>query len=532
MPAIAATPNTRTAQGTGFTNYDDVLNANQSTAQGLGTAVGQGLQSQADAVNKNIADQSNQFQTGLTNANNQWNNVSAYATQLAQMANQGNYSGIANSTGTTGSSPTSQTAPTTDTGTSNTQTATDPTQNGSAFQAYQYTGPTGFANASNLTDQASNASAVGRQAGSVTGQEALLKQAVSGNNNYNQGDAAFDQALLQKYGQSQVNQGRNALSDVVTNANNAETNATTQAQNAASGVTAGKAALNSQINNAETNLNTIGTNQTNQNQQYASDLSAFATAMAPGGAGVASLTPQQQTDLQVIAQNPGQYIQGAGTTPIDTNNPSALKALASILSQPSAQSGGPTFTNDQYNAYNKLNAFEGNTNLTPANPSTYAATFNPAYSTALNPVTSTDAAAQSANQNGLNSVQNLIDTYTTKGMTQGFGNTLGAGSPAVSIVQGLGALQAGGNNPVITQAYNDFSKLAQSEQYGTAPPVNQTQLMSDLTNLQNYYQQQTQNTNNTINNGTMSVADYINSLLNPKAAPAAPVSTTNPTLRT
>lgn len=578
------TPNSRTAPGTGFTNYDDLINANQGTAQGLGTVVGKGLQSQADAVNSDVSNQTSQFQTGLTNANNQFNNVSAYANQLAQMGSAGNWAGIAGNSGTaptqTASTTDSSDTPATATNTAVTGAGTGTTSstavpqgsvnlnalssslatgstaspstgssngatsgtltgdpNGAQFNAYTYTGPTGLSNASKLTDESNAASAVGRQAASNTGQEALLKQDVGGqDSNYSQGMSQFDQALLQKYGQSQVNQGRNALSDVSTNANNAQTQATSQAQNAAANVTAQKGAINTQLNNTENNLNNIGTAATAQNAQYAADLSALAAATAPGGAGMSSLTPQQLQDLQVIAQNPSQYIQGADTTTLDTGNgTTALTALAQILGQPGAQIGGPTFTNDQYGAYNTINSFLGNPNPTPANPSTYTKLFDPNYNTALTPINNADTATQQTDQTNINNTSTAYSNLTNLFNTGKLSGNVGAQN-AQQIVNQVGAIQAtGGAIPIQSQAYTDANNLTNVIRDGQGQVVNgkpnavlqqyEAKLQSDLSNLQNYYAQQQQETNSSINQGTMTVAQYLQSLINPKAAPPALKST-------
>ena len=494
MATAPSAPNTRSTQGTGFTNYDDILNANQTSGQGLGDAVGSGLESQANAVNSSINNATNQFNTGLTNANSQWTNSGGtglydLAGQLASKATNQDWSGLAQS----------------------------PDVSGTAFNSYNYNGPSGLSNALNLTSQAHNASVAGAQAGTVQGQEALLKQDVAGNNNYTQGDSAFDQALLNKYGNAQVNQGRQALSNVDTNAQNAITQATGQAQNAQNTITAQKADVNKQLNSAESNLNNIGTAATNQNSQYQSDLSALASALSQGK-GISSLTAQQQTDLQTIAPNISQYVQGAGTNNIDTSSPqAAMTALSQILSQQNAQVGGPTFTNDQYNAYNNLNSFLGNPNTAPANPSTYAPIINPNYTTDLQSIANTDANAKASNQSKL---------ATANGLVSGLGQMSNSVQGINSIINQIGALQGGGTDPTLTQAYNDANDLkgALRSSNSTLPANNPTLLkvQSDLQNLQNYYAQQQQNTNSGIASGTMSVANYLNSLINPKAAPPAP----------
>lgn len=194
----AATP-----RGTGFTNIQSILAANQGNQ--LGSALQQGVNNQVQNVGQNI-------NSSLANFQNQVgaNNLNTTANQTAiQQA-------LANPTSAIGSGTQAQNI-----------------QNLFAqIRAGQYTGPTQMANANQLSQQANMVSNLGQEANTGAGQQELLQQFV-GQPGYNQGEQNLDQLLLGATGQQNLNAIKNQTQGIgqqYNQANIAAQQAVTQAQ--------------------------------------------------------------------------------------------------------------------------------------------------------------------------------------------------------------------------------------------------------------------------------------------------------------
>lgn len=346
-----AAANTRNAQGSGFTNYNDILNANKTSGQGLGDAVGKGLESQAGTVKTNVNNQTNDFNNGIQSANDKWSNstgtgVADLAKYYADQAAQGNYAGIA-------SGPTGQTV--------------DPKAAGTSFSGYNYSGPTGLKDVSGLQSQANSAMNVGKQAGSAQGQQNLLKQYVAGNNAYNQGESSFDQALLNKYGQGQINQGRKNLSNIGNTTNTAINNANSQANTTANAIGSEKndlinkltGTISGDANGVGGLLGTNGIGQT-QAQAYKTDAqntTAAINALIARG----NMTPEQKQlltpdHLSKLGIDPSQILN-------NTNSSFTDKTLSSYF-VPSSDTGGIRLDANQLGAANNIQAMLGHPAVT------------------------------------------------------------------------------------------------------------------------------------------------------------------------
>ena len=171
--AQAASYNPNKQQGSGYTNIQKVLNANQGNQ--LGQAVGSGIQNQTNEAQQNLNQGQQQFQQQTT----------------ANQANTGDNSALVqNVLGNT-----AQYAP----GGAN-------AAQGQQFQQLisgQYGGPTQLANQQQLQNQASNVAQLGQATGSQAGQMGLLQRFV-GNPQYTQGQQGLDQLLLGQTGQPQL----------------------------------------------------------------------------------------------------------------------------------------------------------------------------------------------------------------------------------------------------------------------------------------------------------------------------------------
>lgn len=168
-------------QGSGYTNIQSVLNANQNNQ--LGQTVGSGIQGQTAQAQNNLQQSQNQFNQ-QTNAN--------------QANTAGNSQLVQNVLGNT-----SQYAP----GSTN-------AQQGQQFQQLmsgQYAGPTQLNNASQIQNQASDVNQLGQATGSQAGQIGLLQRFV-GSPQYSKGQQNLDQLLLGQTGGPQLaNARRGAL---------------------------------------------------------------------------------------------------------------------------------------------------------------------------------------------------------------------------------------------------------------------------------------------------------------------------------
>jgi hypothetical protein len=197
----------RQQRGTGFTNIDRILNANQGAGQRMGQSIGSNLANQAGQVRQGIQQGVSTFQAGMNqgkagalNAIQQGQSLKqqagetpeAYATRLAQSTN-------------------------------------DFTKQGEQLRDAAYQGPNSLQNANQLQSQASGVSELGRLAGSSPGQSQLLRSQVAQRGNYTQGQNALDQLLLGKEGQSAIQQGRQSSAGINRQAQGAVLNAQNQA---------------------------------------------------------------------------------------------------------------------------------------------------------------------------------------------------------------------------------------------------------------------------------------------------------------
>jgi hypothetical protein len=195
--------------GTGFTNVQRLLNANQNS--NLGSTVSQGIQNAADTTR-------NQIQNSVTNFNN-----GSAANQVGGAGDvQARDSAITNIVGTGDvhamggvesglfqpSPNQSQQSPVTSSYNKLTDKPTD--ANVSQFQGYlnaQYKGPSSLADESTLQGSAQNAANLGNATQSFAGRQNLLSRFV-GSPQYTQGQQGLDSLILGKTGQDQLKAAR------------------------------------------------------------------------------------------------------------------------------------------------------------------------------------------------------------------------------------------------------------------------------------------------------------------------------------
>lgn len=200
QPNLALDQTGKRQKGTGFTNINKLLGANQGAGQQIGQAIGQ-----------NIGNQAGKFQTNLTQEQQKFGEEKQK-----------------NTFGDTDAAKVKA-------GISNVFSATPGVQQGNAanaedFQKYlagQYSGPQGLTNSGQLQQQAGNINQLGQATQSQSGREGLLRQMI-GKGQYTQGQQRMDSALLNQGGNQALKQVRQQTGQVGNLLGQAETDAQQQ----------------------------------------------------------------------------------------------------------------------------------------------------------------------------------------------------------------------------------------------------------------------------------------------------------------
>lgn len=299
--------------GTGFTNLQNVLQANQGNQ--LGSAVGQGIANVAQGATSGLQQSEDQFNT---------------QTQQQEAANTTQQNAAGNLIQ---------------------EAATNPTALGSQdytnylnSQQASYGGPAGLGNAQQLQSQGQQAGELGQLAGTSAGRGELLSEfAAKPGTNYSVGARDIDTALLGQTGGGQLQAARQQTVGLPQKINAGVQSAQNQAQAGATALAnlqaGNKAALGDQTtgaigaNNAA--INTAVQNQATQIGGYQTNLANFKSHITSGqgGLGLNDLLsagysqPQAQSIMQAVGDAAG--------------DPGALAAIANNL-QTIAPAGGAT----------------------------------------------------------------------------------------------------------------------------------------------------------------------------------------------
>ena len=211
-------------QGSGFTNIQRVIGANQTNQ--LGSAVGGGVQQVGQQTQQAIGSSAQQTQQAQQAAN------------LNTSANQAAIQQIIDTAGSSGAPSTQQTQ---------------------QFQQYlsgQFTGPQNLQNAGQLQNQAQQAQQLGQMVGSAGGQAALLQRfAANPNTAYTQGQTTMDTALLGATGGKQLAQGRQATLGLNQQLGQAQTAAQASAQDLQAQAAGLKESTQNKLTGAEGDVN-------------------------------------------------------------------------------------------------------------------------------------------------------------------------------------------------------------------------------------------------------------------------------------
>lgn len=458
----------RQNRGTGFTNIDRILGANQGAGQKIGQSLGASLTGQANTVKAGVEGAQNTFNTGYNQANNaaegSINAAQSYARQAGETDQQyadriGGGSAIPNTlnngvvsggslTADTSSGSNSSTA-TPNTNTSATNTATPNYQQiGQNLTNAAYNGPTGLTNSDQLTQQAANVAALGNLANTQGGQSQLLSSFVAKPGNYSQGQNALDSLLLGQGGQQYVQQGGAATRQVGQLANQASLNATNQANAAQSAVNTNKANTLQNLQNSlsgsgtvdatgnPTGITGIETSAQNQATQFNNNTIRLQQLLNGQNADGTAITSANMSDSdKALLGNLSQFggLSSLNNLYVDPNNKSSINnVLGSIAGNLNTNGGTYYYQGNQQQAAENLSNILGQTDTasaiagqTPFNTNILASSSTPALNNLItnlqNPAL---AAGQQSIQNNVNNLkydydqnwngyQNLINSITS-----------------------------------------------------------------------------------------------------------------------
>jgi len=417
-PQTVQSYNPNTQQGSGYTNIQNIIKANQGNQ--LGQDVGQNLQSNVSGAQANLQNAQNQFnqQTQANQSNTQANQ------QLAQNVL---------------SNPTAYASFGTNSPTQANQQAANQFQ---TLLSGQYQGPTNLQNSTQLQNQAANAQQQAQALGSTAGQIGLLQQ-MYGNPNYSTGEQNLDALLL---GQSKAPSLQNANQQAAVlnnNVNNAITGAQNQGAQAASQAQQFGTALQNQIgSNVGSLQNTLQgqaqSAQTANNQQYQQALSDLQSGnVSQQEANLLGLT--QNENVYNLFSNQGSNANSAGASAFLQENPQQATAQNDANAQQYAQmqalnqlagqyipSSAQAITS-QYTNPSQAGSYQSQQNIL-ANQGAFNTALNAAstnYNSQLQPAEQTYQAAQAQN-NLVNNINYYQQQYQATGNPQDWQNYLQA----------------------------------------------------------------------------------------------------------
>jgi len=451
-------------QGSGYTNIQKVVNANQGNQ--LGSAIGNNLQQTTSSAQQNLQNAQGQFnqQTQANQANTQQNQ------QLVQnvLNDPTQYANIASATSS--QNPTNA-------------------QQGQQFQnliSGQYQGPTALNNASALQNQAAQAAQEGQALGTSGGRIALLQQAI-GNPQYTQGQAGLDELLLGQSNSPALAQAKQQALTLQGQVNTGIAGAAAQGQQQTAQAQQFGTALQNQLGATATGLNnTLQQQATNAQQANNTQYQNALAALQSGN------VTQQEANLLGLTQGENVYnvLNGAGTTGNSANNaaqflqenPNQATAGNIATAQQYAQMQALQQLGGQYAPQNAQTAFQNYQN--PSQAGTYAQQQNlignqTAFQNALNSTQSNynSIAAQPAQnyanaQNINNIMQQVVNHQIGPQQADALLSAAGYGGAVDQGGNILNQIQWAQNNLTTTQAAENAAQQQLQSQFGPGETVN------------------------------------------------------------
>lgn len=261
-PSAPANPNDRKKTGTGFTNLNRIMSANQGNR--LGQAVGGGVVQQANSARNDLNQSRTDFnQQAQTNRLDSDENKTKVA-QTLDKTNAGEAVGDSE------------------------------IQDFSRFRAGKYGGPQNLGNENQVLNEAQQAQNLGSLSGTAGGRQALLQRFVGGAG-YSQGKQRLDSLLLGQSGGQDLRDARRTTQGLGQEANNAADTARQQGQyfsNQAQDF--GKNVVN-QLTGSQGNLATGLKSAEDEAAQYQTNSKA---ALADVLSGKTQITPEEEAYLK------------------------------------------------------------------------------------------------------------------------------------------------------------------------------------------------------------------------------------------
>lgn len=294
------TPQSNRQLGTGFTNLQNIMQAN--TGNKLGQAVGGGIQQAGQQA-------TNSLQSGVQDFNNQ-SQSNALGTQAQKEDVQNTLNNAGNVTD---------------------QNVTDFAK----YRSGQYTGPTNINNISAIQNQASNAQQQGQAVGTAGGRQALLQQyAANPGSSYNSGQQNLDSLLLGATGGKQLQQARQSVSGLNNEVNAAQNTAQSKAQQLTNQAQGFGQQVTQQVGGAQANIYNPAQQQAQQaniGEQQAQTAEQAAAMAAQGG--------QLSADaIQQLGLSNGARTYGVNVGQFLGYNPANEQATAfNVMGQPQFQ---------------------------------------------------------------------------------------------------------------------------------------------------------------------------------------------------
>lgn len=422
-------------KGTGFTNVNNILNANQGNQ--LGQTIQTGIQNNANNVKQNISNAQGSFNQGVQantfGANDQTNVNNTVNTASQLQAGQ----------------------------------TVDPTQL-KQFQTYTaggYQGPTALQNADLLQGQAQQAEQLGQQVGTAGGQQNLLQRFV-GNSQYGQGQKTLDQLLLgQQQGalnQAQANTFGLNNQALGANANAGQVANQAVAANQAFGQNAIKAAQAAQTP-INTNISNAVTSDIQNQNQLQSSYNNLQKLLGESASDYSKANP--------VDPNAPNASQSSGNPAVDQLN-SIFSTLqnAGVDQNTIQQLAGPALQANINNIPGYLNTLMNNISLNTQGGLTVSNPDTTGYGTSAYQVNPNDVSSL-ANTNAVMNSQQAAQLNALSQLAGGTGNINAAG---------VGTYNPNAVNVNLANILPQNSDIASSGETGSAPKMNNGSLIQQL----------------------------------------------------
>ena len=453
-------------RGTGFSNINSMLQANQGAGQKMGQQIGSSLTNQAGQIQQGIKQGQSGFQAGMAtgsaganaaisqgqklqkqkDANGVEETDAVYQARLASSNPTGGQDGNPNLSGRLGATTNPelqanngvQIQPIV-------QQPMDLAAMGTALTNAAYQGPQGLSNAGQLSSRAATTSALGQLGATGAGQGQLLASQVAKRGNYGQGQTALDQMLLGKGGQQAIQQGRSAIGGIQN-----------QAQGAIQGAEAQANATQQDIEGRK-----VATTQALQNQ-----LSGAGDTTSGGITGFTTQAAKQASDYNTQADRIGKLLNGINpdtglaTSTISPSDLTLLQNMSQYGIDPNQQIYGKTATEQQgflgqlgNNPYDKntekwqgqqaaaanaLGSFLGDQNAGKFGTASFTSAFNPVTQQNLGNQMGVVQASDVAQQQGIQgNIKQIEDARTILNTNKGNDGGGAAGNLVNSLMASL-----------------------------------------------------------------------------------------------